>query len=315
MALSSVILALAGSAQATTFNFNSGDLLICFRQTGGGTYDLVVDAGPVTTFTNLAVGQNITISPTYYTSTQLAKLGINNISWTAFAYFTTNVANGLTNTVFMSDPWPDAVTQPDPWTRAPAVNNAGLISYLSTVGNTAAAYVNTTNASTATASLVPENISTPPFNSYLSALGANLDFHGYFQADPEQSTGPTFTTGATPTRADFYELAPYAGFPGPNGVFWGFFELATNGVMTYTAGPPSLTVTPPTIVSIIHSGTTNTITFTTGLSGTYTLLGASNLTVPRASWTVLGSIPGNGSPQSLTHVTAGPAMFYLISGQ
>ncbi len=312
--LFTAVLAVAGSVRATTFNYNVGDVLVCFRKTSGATYDLVVDAGPVTTFTNLTAGSKIVLNPGKYTSTQLGVVGgTNNLSWTVFAYYDSSVP-ALQNTVFMSDPWPDAVTQPDPWARASSGSQSILISYLSSVAFAATNYVNTTNASSATASLVPESVSVTPYNSYKNAVNPpNSDFHGSFQNDPEQSTGPTFSIGGTPVRADFYQLTPYAGFPAPNGVYWGYFEFSTNGVMTYTAGLPP--VTPPTIVSITRNNTTTTVTFTTGSTGTYTLQGTNDLTAAKATWPVISSISGNGGQQSLNDVTADDNKFYIISAQ
>src|SRR5271154_2904687 len=72
------------------FNYNAGyaqygDVLVCFRPTSTGSYDLVVDAGSITTFTALTTGQKITINPTYYNGSQLAYIGTNGISWAVFA--------------------------------------------------------------------------------------------------------------------------------------------------------------------------------------------------------------------------------------
>jgi len=310
-----MILTAAGSARATTFAYSPGDVLLCFRKSNGGTYDLVVDAGPVSTFTNLAPGSKLVLNPAKYTAGQLGVLGgTNNLSWTVFAYYDASAPPAWQNTVYMSDPWPDAVTQPDPWARASASSQSVLISYLASVLNGATNYVNTTNASSATASLVPESVSTTPYNSYKNAINPpNADFHGTFQADPEQSTGPTFTGGGVPVRADFYQLTPYAGFPAPNGVYWGYFEFATNGVMTYTAGSPP--VSPAVIVSITRVGNTTTVTFNSGAGGTYTLRGSSDLAAPVATWSVISSTPGNGGQQSLNDVTTSGQMFYTISAQ
>jgi hypothetical protein len=311
----SAILAMAASVQATTFNYNAGDVLVCFRKTSGATYDLVVNAGPVSTFTNLTAGSKLVLNPGKYTSAQLGVVGgTNNLSWTVFAYYDASAPAASRYTVFMSDPWPDAVTQPDPWARASSSAQSVLIGWLSSAAFAATNYINTTNASSATASLVPESISISPYNSYKNAVSPpNSDFHGTFQNDPEQSTGPTFSTGGTPVRADFYQLIPYAGFPAPNGVYWGYFEFSTTGVMTYTAGLPP--VTPPTIVSITRNSSTTTVAFTTGSTGTYTLRGTNDLTAAKATWPVINSIGGNGGQQSLSDVTADGSKFYIISAQ
>lgn len=72
---------LAGEAVAGNLtNYTTGDVLLCFRN--GGTYDLVVDAGPVSTFTGLAMNQRYPI--TAYTGSQLGQLSTNSLDWSAF---------------------------------------------------------------------------------------------------------------------------------------------------------------------------------------------------------------------------------------
>ena len=51
----SAVAVMAGSAQAQ-FTYNSSDVLVCFRNVASPNYDLIVDAGPVSTFTNMAAG-------------------------------------------------------------------------------------------------------------------------------------------------------------------------------------------------------------------------------------------------------------------
>ena len=77
-------------AKAQQFSYNSGlgalgDVLVCFRPTSSGSYDLVVDAGSISTFTALTRGQSITIDPSFYAGTLLSYTGTNSISWSAFA--------------------------------------------------------------------------------------------------------------------------------------------------------------------------------------------------------------------------------------
>jgi len=72
---------MAGSAQAQ-FTYNSGDVLVCFRNVASPTYDLIVDAGPVSTFTNMAIGSKKAIT---YSASQLAKVGTNNVAWSVCA--------------------------------------------------------------------------------------------------------------------------------------------------------------------------------------------------------------------------------------
>jgi hypothetical protein len=115
-------------------------------------------------------------------------------------------------------------------------------------------------------------------------------------------------------RSDFYQLLSNSGTANNTpGTFLGFFEFSTNGVMTYTSGPSAVVVPAPTITSFTRAGTTNVITFTTVSGGTYSLIGTNSLTIPVASWPVIGSsVIGTGSPMSITNVAADALNFYRI---
>src|ERR1017187_8070409 len=82
----------AGQIWAGTLSsYAVGDVLLCFRNSGGGANDLVVDAGPISGFTNATPNQRISI--TQYTGGQLAAAlsATNGVSWSAFAYFDNSV--------------------------------------------------------------------------------------------------------------------------------------------------------------------------------------------------------------------------------
>jgi len=114
-------------------------------------------------------------------------------------------------------------------------------------------------------------------------------------------------------RSDFYQIPPNDS--GGAVKYLGYFELSTNGVMTYVAYPTSGTITAPAIISITRNGTTNTITFTTGATGTYTLLGTNTLTAPVSTWPAISSVPGNSSQQSLMDVNTNETGFYRVQAQ
>ena len=88
-------------------------------------------------------------------------------------------------------------------------------------------------------------------------------------------------------------------------------------MMTYTAYP-SVTVSKPVILSFTRtSNKTNTVTFTTGASGTYTLRGTNSLTpqTAKTNWPAIASVSGNGSSQSLQDITTDSRKFYSITAQ
>jgi hypothetical protein len=189
---------------------------------------------------------------------------------------------------------------------------------ISKLGAIAAGAVNNANYSTTnTSTAVLESESYNNNNnavSYYIGLGSTLDFGKTFQAQPDLHTPSNFTTGGVPVRADLYWLAPASGKP--DAKFLGYFELSTNGMMTYTAYP-SATVATPVIQHFTRHLHTNTVTFTTGSIGTYTLRGTNcaGLRAAKTNWPAISSVPGNGSPQSLFDVTTVSNKFYVITAQ
>jgi hypothetical protein len=299
---------------ANSFNYTNGNVLVCFRRAATGGSDLVVNAGPISYFTNLAPNTKVTLSS--YTGQQLGAVGTNNIAWSAWAYFdSTATPASVQETIFMSEPRSDLNTQSTPYYSDRASAQTQVISKLSSIvaGAINNANFSTTNSSTAVLESDSYNLNNSAL-SYYVGLGSTLDFNQTFQAQPDQYTPANFVTSGTPVRADFYWLPPATG--GPDGIFLGYFELNTNGVMTYTAYP-SAVVTAPSITGYVHSGTTNTITFTTGNGGTYTLRGTDNtgLTTARLSWPAIGSLSGDGASHSLQDVTAAVNKFYVITAQ
>ena len=133
------ILTVAGTARAQ-FSYNSGvgqygDLLVCFRP-ALGSYDLVVDAGPVTAFTSLATGQKITINPTYYNGSQLAYVGTNNIRWSAVACQRLPGTHG-TNNIWVTRPRTSLNTQSTTWPCKNASTAGFAASQIDSIGNDA----------------------------------------------------------------------------------------------------------------------------------------------------------------------------------
>ena len=311
-------MALAVSVQAQTFSYNVGDLLIGFRQTAGGTYDLVINAGPVSTFTNLATGGKIVITSLTGSLLKSAFTTTNGLSWSAFACYDASVPSQK-NTLFMSRPRADVNTQSDPWGRYTSTSQGNTVSRLNGAGN-GAYYIG--QASPAGANNAPtvlvesESLNVSPTFSYYSMLGATLNWGGYFQGNPEQNTPATFTADGQVVRSDFYWLVSGgAASSHPAGTYLGYFDFNTNGVLTYTAGPSTSVLVPPAIVSIVRTNTTTTVSFTTGSSGTYSLLATNNLAAAHTNWPVVGSVAGNGLTNSISETNASSQRFYLISAQ
>jgi hypothetical protein len=312
------------ASQTQAFNYQYGDLLIGFRQAGGGTYDLVIDAGPAANFTNLTTGTKITITALTGQLLNDAFGTTNGLSWSAFgAYDLSYPDQNQDGTLFMTRARSSFNTQSIPWGRYSAQSQDGAGFRIDGVGVGAFTIgqdlsVNSDNTTNALVEL--ESWSTDGGKaSYKYELrgGGVANWWGTFQGVPEQTTSGTFTDDGQPVRADLYWMLPYESqISHPPATYLGYFEFNTNGVLTYTAGPSATAPTPPTIVSVTRVGTTTTVYFTTGSSGSYSLLGTNNLAAPKATWPVIGSpVIGNSQTNSISDVTTDGSRFYLIRAQ
>jgi hypothetical protein len=180
---------------------------------------------------------------------------------------------------------------------------------------------NYSSSNSDTAVSEPDDTTSPNYStgqSYAGVIGTTYaqpdTFNGDWLGDPELTTPSLFTTGGTVVRSDFYQI-PSQG----NGSvkFLGYFELNTNGVMTYVAYP-SVTLIAPVIKSITRTNNISYVSFTTGATGTYTLRGTDTtglLTIARTNWPAITSVSGNGSVNTLQDTTSAASKFYVITAQ
>jgi len=296
----------------TITNYTVGDVLVCFRK---GSQDLVVDAGPVSTFTNATGNQRITITQ-YDTGLQLSQVGTNGVSWSAFTWLGDN-------TLFITRPRSSPNQKTAPWVDQSSPAQNGVIQQMETIPPGALDEYNLgVYPNDSTTAVVEEDSSAGDANytdglSYHDALTGSYGggFGGAFQGNPENTTtnsstpSKAFTGLGQAQRSDFYQLAPGGG---TFGKWLGYFEFNTNGVMSYVAYP---TVT-PVIASINRSGATSTITYQTGLYGTYTLLGTNKLSGSYSTWPVIGTLStGDTSSHTVQDTDSVSNKFYIIQGQ
>jgi len=274
---------------------------------------MVVDAGPISTFTGASHNQRIPI--TQYTGTQLAAVGTNGVSWSAFTWLGDN-------TLFITKARTSLNQQTTPWQAASSPVQSGTIGAIKNIPPGALDYFNLLvyPVSTATAVVEDGDSYNPPYSanytdgiSYQDALTGSYGsaFDGKFQGNPENTTLSTFTKSGTVVRSDFYQLTPTSSLNAP-GIWLGYFEFNTNGAMTYVAYP----TTTPVVSSISVSGTTATITYKSGLYGTYNLLGTNNLSAPVSTWPVIGGNLATGTATFTVQDTGAVSnRFYMIEGQ
>ena len=308
----------AGQIWAGTLSsYAVGDVLLCFRKSGGGANDLVVDAGPISGFTNATPNQRISI--TQYTGGQLAAAlsATNGVSWSAFAYFDNSVnpnwalcmtrARTVLNSQTLS--WP---------AESASAQQYLITTEISTIPIGANDNLLFNGANTTTGVVEPDsssgNANYPNGQSYHTALdpnGTGDDNFGGFTGNPENTTANNFTTAGTVARSDFYWIPP----SGAGAVkYLGYFELNTNGAMTYVAYPTAI----PTLKAISRSGNIATLTYKTGVYGTYTLLGTTKISAQVSMWPVAGTGPlstGDNSTHTIQDIDSVSNKFYIIQGQ
>ena len=302
----------------TLTSYANGDVLICFRKSGVAN-DLVVDAGPISTFTNATPNQRITI--TQYTGNQLALVGTNSIIWSAFTWLDDSISPMSAQwTLFVSKGRSSIGTQTTSWSARSQGSQALVGGDMGSIVSGAAVCIGYNGLNTASAVIEPDDAgnSNPNYTSgqsYVGTLGQNFDFNGDFVGNPEKTAPANFTTAGVVIRSDFYQLPPSD--TGAGSVkFLGYFELNTNGVLTYVAYPTSAP-TAPVITSFGRTNNLSYVSFTTGSGGTYTLRGTNDagLSTPRINWPAISSVSGNGSISTLQDTTAEADKFYIITAQ
>jgi hypothetical protein len=316
----------AGNLFADITNYAVGDVLLSFRKTGGAN-DLVVDAGPVSTFTSATLNQRIPI--TQFTGSQLggALNATNGISWSAFAYYDDTVSPNWTLCMTRARSLAHLNIQSTPWPAGSAGGQAIVINTeLSTVaaganGNFGAGLNDPRSTSTAviepdssTGSTSGDYTVGQSYHSALDPLGGGDDNFGGFTGNPENTTtnNPPFTAPGTVVRSDFYYIPP----TGSGSVtYLGYFELSNNLTMTFVGKPTAV----PLLKTFIRTNGVATMTYKTGIYGTYTLLGTNKLTSSSSfsTWPAVGGTLSTGD--NLTHTVQDTDSvsnkFYILQGQ
>lgn len=259
---------LAGDVFAGTLtNYAAGDVLLCFRKSGGAS-DLVVDAGPVSTFINATMNQRIVI--TSYSGSQLAtastssQIGTNNAIWSAFTYWDDTVSPASSQwTLFMSKARSTTAiyTKSSTWAQGPQAAQNTTANDMASIVPGAVANLGYKTINTPSAVIEPDDTSGnsssyPHGQSYDYVMqGPNtqiFNFNGDWFGNPEITAPSSFTTAGKVIRSDFYQIPPGDTGAGPV-KFLGYFEFNTNAVMTYVAYP-----TAPTVTTLAASAVANT---------------------------------------------------------
>jgi hypothetical protein len=240
---------LASQQSQAGISYSDGDLLLGFY-TSPSSQDLQVDLGSVSTITSL-FGSGSTVSfSSKFTLTDLTTAfngvggtsGFDNVNFSVTAVKRTGNATYNANTLWATEARSDPNTPTSPYTRFSSSVQGNTGSKIASLGNNM-------NGASGTSSSPNSAIIVSPgaFNAYEHIYGTSGNIGGTFQASVEATTPAPFT--APPVRLDMYELLPNGGTVGTagssptsgSGLYLGFFDLNSSGVLTFTAVPEAST--------------------------------------------------------------------------
>lgn len=220
-----------------------GDVIIGFRINGKN--NLVVDAGSISNFTNAA--PNTVIPITAYSPALLSGIGTNSLNWAAFSWFDNTFSQASAqDTLFISKARPSLNLQSGFYQSQTAAAQYNVVAVMQLIPFGAMSYASYNVNNTATAIIEPQDTTGSAYTQGLSydygvydATGLS-DFGGTLNGQCENTTPNNFVTAGVAQRSDFYWSPPSDS--GGAVKYLGFFQLSTNGSMSYVAYPVAPTV-------------------------------------------------------------------------
>jgi len=310
-------LALWPALPAAAWTYTEGDVLLIFRQSATpGTYpspnyDVEFDLGSVNNFLGHPNGYTTTVSGWNLANLQ-AVYGTDLTGVSVILIAATSPTNANPTAYFSAalpqsfwlngiEPYHTAYTvSPSVWQAAWSRINA--------VGTRPGLYLPASQQKVSYAFPPSSVLSYDRIVSSDNWVAAGAD--GYVHNDwlPQFGGWAPFTVETVaPGSFGFLAVTPSTAPAKPLDSYIGTFTINAAGVLSFTAGPPT-----PVITGINRSGTVNTISFSTGLGGNYSLL-YTNTLGGSTNWPAAGgSLVGDGNIDSLTHVDTDGAGYYRV---
>jgi hypothetical protein len=317
--LASLLVLLLAAAPARAWVYHDGDVLLIFRENGFD--DVEFDLGNVAQFLNKTNGYTVNVTG-WDPAPVLNTFGSDLTGVSVILLATTSNTSSSVGS-WVSGPEPDTTA----YSISPSAWQSTLWSTINSLGTRPEIYAVPTVASPVTYPLSPGGaLPSPDTNAYVLDPGNvyQIDSYDWIVAGGVSqgnaiypNTAYVATLGGNsqfivesiiPTTFDFWQIQPSKVNPAPPDTYVGQFNIATNGPLTFVAGPPQ-----PVIQGITRAGNVSDIQFGSIVGVQYELVSTNTLGAPASQWPVVsGPIVGNGYNQSLTQTNTAATGFYLI---
>ncbi len=230
--VSFALLTLFLGSQAHALEYRDRDLLVGFRQQGGGVYEVMLNLGSIDNYKGLPPGSVTNLSPVIAQALQAAFPDLNLLYFGAYGCVQgSEDAAHPAKTLYISAPRKSRTVQSTPWKRKSEIQFGASCNKISGMGST---------ASVVSAGFSPDPVKNNDLlviepagtaSSYSAFIGLGSDLSGTFQGRVEVQTPADFATSAGAAFCDLYELQPGSG----NGTHLGYLALGVDGSLAFTA--------------------------------------------------------------------------------
>ncbi len=303
--------------------------MLGFRKTNGASFELVVNIGNVTNFMRLAAGTSTNVAGYAPSNVVTASFSSYNLlQWSVTAAFAGSTPWGgyPASTLWFTRARTNVSSQSVPPNRSPSASQQSTRQTI--LGIAWGAQTNSLNLGSTNSNNNTQRVREPAGDS--SGLTAYIgdpsdttygDLGGALPFSIECTTPGSFSSAV---RSDLYQVVPSGSTDPATGLtsgaayFVGYFQLNTDGTMSFTRATASVAPPPPAPqLTIGRNGNNITISFPSTNTATYTLLYTNNngLAAPLSSWAVGSSQGGNNSTLTFQDPITPSNRIYRVKAQ
>jgi hypothetical protein len=316
--LTLAVLALLPAVPARAWTYNDGDVLLIFRESAIPSQypspfnDVEFDLGSVTNFLGKTNGYTKTV--TGWTLSQVTSVYGSDLTGVSVVLIAATNPTNTSPAAYFSAALPQNLwlNGVEPFNTAYNVSPSVWQSFwtkINSIGTRPGLYL-PANQQTASYSFSPSSVL-----SYDRIVASDNNVKAGAQntinADwlPQFGGAAPFTVeGVVPGSFGFLAVSTTTTTPRPLDSYIGTFTITAGGVLTFTAGPPQ-----PVVTGVTRSGNTSTVSFSTVLSGNYSLIYTNSLGGSSTNWPVVSnSLVGDGNTNLLTHTSSDSVGFYKV---